>query len=230
MSRRASSLLRSFTSGSETLLETLEDDLPLIYEGELSRLSWGMWQKGWWKLCWADNRREEAVLLHFAQRFDSKRMRGRKDMLFLRQIRTLQPFEKHEVTVSLTGNVAPNDGLHRFAIELLNGTSVMMAAPTRVAREEWLGVIYRLLVAQSKGGFHDDPTIVASIQAILDELERQKQQNPAAATLRAEAPAAGATLSGALHDEAASVLGEHERSPPQDDPPGTADLLDLSSF
>mmetsp|Transcript_12930 Transcript_12930/g.37623 ORF Transcript_12930/g.37623 Transcript_12930/m.37623 type:complete len:231 (-) Transcript_12930:232-924(-) len=174
MLRRASASLNWSTKRGTSLLSDLEDeDLQVIHEGELFRSGWGRWQSGWWRLCWTDGSLSEAVLVHFAEPLARTRERGKQDCVFMRRIKTVVPVEKHEVSA---GSSTKADGMFRFALGTVSGNSFMLAAGSHFARDEWLQVIYEVLIKQALRGYHEDPKVVTDLQAFQEALRREREQ------------------------------------------------------
>jgi len=241
MLRRASASL-SWPDKRGSLLSDLEDeDLQVFHEGELFHGTWGRWQSGWWRLCWTDNTRAEAVLVHYAQPLASSRLRGKNDYVLMRRIKIVVPVEKHEVSA---GASIKADGMFRLAFGTVAGSSFILAAGSQPARDEWLRVIYETLITQARSGYHEDPNVVTDLQAF-QEAYRQERQERGDAGRQQATDHVGQSRGGGSGSDASNVgvgnvngnggmdgASAHEQPPPAQDliDFGDHDLLDLGSL
>ena len=70
----------------------------LIYEGPLYHHTGLRWKTAPWRLLWQDSKKkEQAVLVRYAERTSSVPVPGAKNVVLLSSIKTLVPIEKHEV-------------------------------------------------------------------------------------------------------------------------------------
>ena len=176
----------------------------LIYEGPLYHHTGLRWKTAHWRLLWQDSKKkEQAVLVRYAERTSSVPVPGAKNVVLLSSIKTLVPIEKHEVeprySVTQTKasrakaavqrqnasgrgmsaamaakNSAPTK--YRFALETLDGSTWMLAAPSVQERFDWLGALNTTLIKQAAAGFHSDPSVLAEVQAAMKQLDHARDR------------------------------------------------------
>jgi len=140
--------------GSEYRRGTVDEDLGLIREGPLFLHTGFSWREGYWKLVWRDELKSQAMLLRYGRCGDLQPLPGKASCVLLSTVRTLVPIEAHELkmlkrkTSAVPRRAQSPAGAqkYRFALETLDGSSMLLAAPSAKERHDWLGSLYSLLV------------------------------------------------------------------------------------
>ena len=141
-----------------TAISSVDEDVAVIHEGSILFLYTGLvWTEGHWRLVWRDDLESQAMLLRFRSSADRQPVPGKRACILLSTVRTLVPIEVHEVTARIVpgkkkspaADVTPRaHGVkYRFALETLDGETLMLATTSELERFKWLTVLYTQLVS-----------------------------------------------------------------------------------
>mmetsp|Transcript_68130 Transcript_68130/g.154134 ORF Transcript_68130/g.154134 Transcript_68130/m.154134 type:complete len:236 (-) Transcript_68130:180-887(-) len=175
-----SSWLSGFTSlAKPRLVSNIDEDLPAIHEGTLYFSNGLLWQTSHWKLVWRDDLKTQAMPVRFKSSADHQPIPGKSSCIPLSMIRTLVPFEKHEVEAHVArkpkASARSQNTRCRFAIETIDGSIIVLAAPDQNSRSTWLSVLYSTLISQAQGGLHQDQGVLDGTRACQQANERQRE-------------------------------------------------------
>ena len=174
-----SSWLSGFVSLAKLrLVSNTDEGLPAIHEGKLYFSNGPMWQTSHWKLVWRDLK-AQARLVRFKSSADHQLISGKGSCIPLSMIRTPVSFEKHEVEAHVArkprASARSQNTRCRFAIETIDGSIIVLAAPDQNSRSTWLSVLYSTLISQAQGGLHQDQGVLDGTRAFQQANERQRE-------------------------------------------------------
>jgi len=164
------SMASSLFGHDAQIVSSVDEDVAVIKEGVLLFHTGLSWRENYFKLVWRDELQNSAMLLRYKSRTDDQPVHGDTGCMLLSTIRTLIPIEPHELEIRLltrgrsksVGGPSSTSSLSssssgssssvkpekfRFAIDTLDGTSILLAATSIEARFEWTHILYKILVS-----------------------------------------------------------------------------------
>jgi hypothetical protein len=164
------SMASSLFGQDAQVVSSVDEDVAVIKEGVLLFHTGLSWRENYFKLVWRDELQNSAMLLRYKSQTEDQPVHGNAGCVLLSTIRTLIPIEPHELEIRLLTKARPKSaggssssstssfsssslssssakpGKFRFAIDTLDGTSILLAATSIEARFEWTRVLYKILV------------------------------------------------------------------------------------
>lgn len=122
------------------------EDLGIIFEGQLMVQIGLTWWSGHWKLAWRDEGHTHAALIRFGKSSDPQPIYGKMNNVALSIIKTLVVMNERDVGIDPINTLMLSAERFCFALQTLDGSTLMLAAATSDLRLQWMAILYSTLV------------------------------------------------------------------------------------